>query len=405
MDTATTKKPKLLDQLRGELRYLHYAYSTEKTYVAWVKQFIFFHNKRHPKEMGGEEIKEFLTHLAVNRRVSASTQNQALCSIVFLYKRVLEIDLGEFSDFQYSKRPQTLPVVMTVEEVGRFLEKIQGVKRLLAELLYGTGMRLTEALGLRVKDIDFERKVITVRDAKGQKDRCVVLPTRLIEALRTQLQNAHKLHQRDLSEGFGTVNLPYALEKKYPNALRDWGWQYAFPSRNLSIDPRSGRKQRHHLYQNILQRAIAQARREAGIHKSIHAHTLRHSFATHLLEAGTDIRTIQTLLGHANLQTTVIYTHVAKVGHLGVTSPLDRLMERTSAAEENQKSAPPADPEESEIESAAALAHQRRVPASGEDASSESGPKRPSRLQAGRQVFRHVAALVIAFVLEGWSRG
>lgn len=420
MKTETPTKPKLLEQLRSELRYRHYAYQTEKSYLAWVKQYVIFHNKRHPGEMGGEQIKAFLTHLAVKRNVAASTQNQALCAIVFLYKYVLRIDLGDFSDFQYATRPKTLPVVLTVKEVQRLLEQMKGIKRLLAELLYGTGMRLTEALGLRVKDLDFDRQVITVRDAKGKKDRCAVLPTRLAPALRTQLEHAHKLHQRDLEAGYGTVSLPHALERKYPNALRDWRWQFVFPSRKLSVDPRSKRTQRHHLYQNILQRAIAEATRKAGITKKVHAHTMRHSYATHLLESGTDIRTIQTLLGHSNIQTTTIYTHVAKIGHLGVSSPLDRMYGAAESPLVPPHPSPPdtacrAEPAASPHQDPGAAAPARpeaegSALAAGERAagakihSSNVRPPSPGRLRAGSQLIRHAVAVLMAFVAAGWTQ-
>jgi integron integrase len=397
------KKPRLLDQLRHEVRIRHYAYRTEKTYVHWVRRFVLFHGQRHPKDMGGPEIKAFLTHLAVNGNVAASTQNQALCAIVFLYKHVLGIDLGEFSNFQYAKRPQTLPVVLTVSEVQRLLGEMTGTKRLLAELLYGTGMRLIEALRLRVKDVDFERKVITVRDAKGQKDRNVVLPERVVPDLREQLAFAKERHRKDLDEGFGSVNMPFALDRKYPNAVKQWIWQYVFPSRNLSIDPRSGRKQRHHLYENILQRAIAQASRSAGIEKKVGAHTLRHSFATHLLESGTDIRTIQTHLGHSQLETTMIYTHVAITGHLGVTSPLDRLGE--SETEGNTEGLPHVDAVLDE--SAAAPAPAPTSPMAQLETSippmARSRPE-PGRWSRVRAWVRQGAALAVAVLFVGWKR-
>ncbi len=323
--TPTNPKPKLLDQLRAEIRRMHYSYHTEKTYVGWVKDYVLFHHKTHPREMGAEQVRTFLTHLAVDRHVAASTQNQALCAIVFLYKHVLEQELGDIGAFAWAKKPKRLPVVLTPEEVTQLLTQLTGVKRLIAELLYGAGMRLTEALRLRIQDVDFEQRIITVRDGKGARDRSVVFPERLAPILAIQIKNAERTHQRDLKAGFGTVSLPYALERKYPNANRDIRWQWVFPSRNLSIDPRSGRKQRHHLYQNILQKALAQATREAGIRKRVTAHALRHSYATHLLEAGTDLRTIQELLGHSDVRTTQIYTHVAKIGALRTYSPLDEL--------------------------------------------------------------------------------
>ena len=382
------REPKLLDRVRHELRLLHYAYCTEKAYVDWIRRYVLYHNKRHPREMGEVEIKAFLTHLAVDEHVAARTQNQALCAIVFLYRHVLDIELGDFSTFSYAKRPKTLPVVLTTDEVERILEQLSGVKRLLADLLYGTGMRLTEALRLRAKDVDFATYVVMVRDAKGQKDRSVMLPRELAPALKAQVARARERHRRDLENGYGTVNLPYALDRKYPNAEKEWKWQYIFPSRNLSVDPRSGRTQRHHLYQNILQRAIAQATRAAGIEKKVGAHTLRHSFATHLLESGTDIRTIQTLLGHGHLETTMIYTHVAATGHLTTQSPIDRM-----AARKRARNAKPA-----------TTAEGARPAAEISTRPSQAGVAPPHRWSRVRSWLRHTAVFALTALLAGWKR-
>ncbi len=318
-------KPRLMDQVREELRVRHYAYRTERTYIDWIKRYIFYHQKRHPKDMGPAEVRAFLGYLADQRNVAASTQNQALCALVFLYKHVLEIDLGDLGDVAWVKRPPRLPAVLTVEEVTDILSRLTGVQSLLGRLMYGTGMRVIEALRLRVKDIDIPRGQIVVRDSKGGKDRVAVLPRILIPELEAQIAKAKKLHDADLAAGFGSVELPYALERKYPKLPWSWHWQFVFPSDVLSQDPRSGITRRWHLYPNILQRAIRKAAREAGINKHVKTHTLRHSFATHLLEAGTDIRTIQEMLGHEDLNTTMIYTHVVKNGPYGVASPLDRI--------------------------------------------------------------------------------
>jgi len=324
---------KLLDQVREELRVRHYAIRTERTYIDWVKDYIFFHGTRHPKDMGGAEIKQFLTHLAVDRNVTAVTQNQALCALLFLYRHVLKRDVGTLGEVVRAKRPTRLPVVLTVEEVDALLAGTDGVCGLVAQLMYGTGMRILEALRLRVKDIDFARGLITIREGKGDKDRSAVLPERLIPALKDQLDFARQLHQKDLAEGFGTVYLPHALAEKYIKANRDWIWQYVFPASRLSVDPRSGVRQRHHLEESWVQTAIRKAARAAGIQKPVHSHTLRHSFATHLLESGSDIRTVQELLGHVDVSTTMIYTHVLRSGPLGVRSPLDRLPTTRSGAD------------------------------------------------------------------------
>jgi integron integrase len=319
--TSTEEKPKLLDQVRNQLRSKHYSYKTEKAYVHWIRRFILFHNKRHPNEMGETEINSFLTHLAANEKVSASTQNQALCAVVFLYKHVLKKDLGDFGEFPWAKKRKSLPVVFTREEAKAALQQISGTHWIMAMLLYGAGLRLSECLQLRVKDIDFAYKQITVRDSKGDKDRVTMLPEKIIEPLKKHLEKVKKLHEKDLKEGYGMVYLPDALERKYKNADKEWGWQFAFPASQISTDPRSGIRRRHHVYETVLQKAVKEAIRKAGIFKHASCHTFRHSFATHLLESGYDIRTIQELLGHKSVETTMIYTHVMNKGAMAVKSP------------------------------------------------------------------------------------
>jgi integron integrase len=319
-----SSKPRLLDQVRHVIRCKHYSYSTEQTYIDWIKRYIFFHNKRHPKEMREKEISEFLTHLAVKRNVSSSTQNQALCALVFLYKHVLKIDLAEFNLIR-AKKPVKLPVVFTRNEVREILIQLQGTNWLMGQIVYGAGLRLMECMRLRVKDIDFEYKQIIIRNGKGMKDRVTMLPTVIIEQLQRHLEKVKKIHENDLHAGFGTVYLPYALDRKYPNANRSWGWQYVFPASRRSIDPRSKVERRHHLSETVLQRAVKKAIRVCRIPKHGSCHSLRHSFATHLLEAGYDIRTVQELLGHKDVSTTMIYTHVLNRGGKGVQSPGDML--------------------------------------------------------------------------------
>lgn len=318
-------KPKLLDQLRSAIRVRHYSIRTEEAYVHWVCEFILFHHKRHPDEMGEAEVGRYLTHLAVNRKVTASTQNQALSALVFLYRNVLNRELGHFQDVERAKKPQRLPVVFTREEVRSVLSKLEGTQWLMASLLYGAGLRLMECLRLRIKDLDFSYRQIVVRDGKGQKDRVTPLPEILLAPLQRHLEKVKALHEQDLKGGFGEVYLPDALGRKYPNAAREWGWQYVFPSRNRSVDPRSGIIRRHHQDENTLQRAVSAAVRAAGLTKPGSCHTFRHSFATHLLEGGYDIRTVQELLGHQDVRTTMIYTHVMNKGGRGVRSPLDSL--------------------------------------------------------------------------------
>lgn len=318
-------KPKLLDQLREIIRLKHYSIRTEQSYVDWAKRYIFFHGKKHPKDMGAKEIAAFLTHLAVDKNVSASTQNQALNALIFLYKELLQISVGDIGDVARAKLPIRRPLVMSRDEVRRVIEKMTGLPRLMAELLYGSGMRLMECARLRVKDIDFERNEIMVRDGKGGKDRVTVLPQTLKPVLERHLAEVKAIHDRDLAAGFGHVFLPNALAEKYPNADREWGWQYVFPGRGISKDPRSGRQGRHHIHETALQSAMKLAVRAAGLTKPASVHTLRHSFATHMLEAGYDIRTVQELLGHKDVNTTMIYTHVLNRGAQGVRSPMDFL--------------------------------------------------------------------------------
>lgn len=319
------QRPKLLDTLRAQLRVMHYAIRTEEAYVDWVRRFILFHNKRHPKDMGPEEVSKFLSYLAVTRHVSASTQNQAKAAILFLYRHVLSIELPWLDDVVIAKVPQRLPVVLTAREVRSLLQELSGTTGLMASLLYGTGMRLMEGCRLRVKDVDFERREIIIREGKGNKDRVTVLPENLIEPLRQRLRETQQLHQADLDAGYGEVHLPQALQAKYAQAGRSWGWQYVFPSQVRSVDPRSGVIRRHHLAEQSVQRAVSGAAKRAGISKPCSPHVLRHSFATHMLQAGYDIRTVQELLGHANVATTQIYTHVLNKGGRGVLSPFDQL--------------------------------------------------------------------------------
>lgn len=317
------EKPKLFDQVRHLIRLKHYSIRTEEAYLKWIKRYIFYHQKRHPNEMAENEIREFLTHLAVEKNVAASTQNQALNAILFLYKEVLQKDLKEISGVVWAKRPPKLPVVFTREEVNRLLENLQGTYKLIAGLLYGSGLRLLECLRLRVKDIDFSKNQITVRDGKGSSDRVTMLPESIKSHLQLHLRKVKVLHEEDLHEGFGEVYLPYALAQKYPNAPREWAWQYVFPAAKRSLDPCSGKERRHHASETSVQKAVKTAIYKAGIHKNGSCHTLRHSFATHLLEGGYDIRTVQELLGHKDVKTTMIYTHVLNRGGKGVKSPLD----------------------------------------------------------------------------------
>ncbi|RJS91984.1 integron integrase [Salinisphaera sp. Q1T1-3] len=323
MSKSENRRPKLLERVRDRIRLKHYSLRTEKTYIAWIRRFILFHDKRHPRDMGKAEVERFLTHLAVDKHVAASTQNQALNAILFLYKDVLEIELPWMDDVVRVKRPARIPEVLSVSEVMRLLTQLDGTYRLMASLLYGSGLRLMEAVRLRVKDVDFEYRQIVVRDAKGARDRVTPLPASIADDLRAQIDAVVSRHQADRVAGYGSVFLPSALARKYPNAETELAWQYVFPSRRLSVDPRSGLTRRHHLSEKGLQQAVKEAVRRAGIRKKASCHTLRHSFATHLLERGSDIRTVQALLGHKSVQTTMIYTHVLKLGARGVVSPLD----------------------------------------------------------------------------------
>lgn len=324
---TTLKKPSLLDEMRSQLRREGYAYSTENTYCDWVRRFVKFHGFADRDAMliePAHKVEQFLTDLAVEKNVAPSTQNQALNALVYCYSKVLQAPFTEVKASRSRKEPR-IPVVLTKEEVAQVLSVMEGTAGLITKLLYAGGLRITEAVRLRVQDIDFGYKQITVRDGKGKKDRVTPLATNLIPLLENQLQKVKTLHQQDLEKGLGSVYLPYALAKKYPNADQELGWQYVFPSRNLAQDPRSNKMRRHHVDQSVVNKAIKRAVRQCDIAKKVSAHTFRHSFATHLLQTGTDIRTIQALLGHADLQTTMIYTHVLKQGGQGVVSPFDAL--------------------------------------------------------------------------------
>jgi len=320
---VVTHGPRLLDRVRGAMRTRHMSPRTEEAYIGWIRRFIFFHGKRHPDEMGEEEISGFLSDLAIRQHVSASTQNQALAALLFLYERVLDRELDWLGGLVHAKRPDRLPVVLSRDEVKAVLERMDGVMRLMATLLYGCGLRVLECASLRVKDLDFDRHELMVRDGKGRKDRVTMLPGRLDAPLRAHLTTVRESHQIDLDAGWGTVVLPDALDRKYPSASRDWCWQWLFPASRHYVDPVSGQRRRHHVHETVLQRAVAHAVSATKIGKHATAHTFRHSFATHLLEAGYDIRTIQELLGHKDVRTTMIYTHVLNRGGRGVLSPFD----------------------------------------------------------------------------------
>ena len=313
---------KLLDQVRDALRLKHYSYRTEQAYVDWITRYILYHGKRHPQDMGSAEVQAFLTHLAVEKNVAASTQNQAFSALLFLYREVLHQDLENMNALR-AKKPKRLPTVLTRDETLRVIGGMKGVHQLMAKLLYGSGLRLMECVRLRVKDVDFAQHQIIVRDGKGNQDRVTMLPDALVASLNKHLFQVRQLHNQDLEQGYGAVYLPDALERKYPNASREWGWQYVFPSDRLSVDPRTGLKRRHHVDESGLQKAVREAARSANIAKPVGPHTFRHSFATHLLESGYDIRTVQELLGHKDVKTTMIYTHVLNRGGLAVRSPLD----------------------------------------------------------------------------------
>jgi integron integrase len=316
-------KVRLLDQVRETIRRKHYSLRTEATYIGWIKRYIFFHQKRHPAEMGAPEMEQFLNHLAVKRQVAASTQNQALSALVFLYREVLHKDFEWMEKLERAKKPARLPVVLSELEVRQLMANLDGRNWLMASLLYGAGLRLMECVRLRVKDVDFQYRQITVRDGKGGKDRVTMLPQASIEPLKQHLKRVNVLHAQDVAGGYAGVYLPFALERKYRDAGRQWEWQYVFPAKNRSLDPRDGKERRHHLDEKTLQRAVKHAARAAKLTKPATCHTFRHSFATHLLQSGHDIRTVQELLGHKDVSTTMIYTHVLNRGGRGVRSPLD----------------------------------------------------------------------------------
>jgi integron integrase len=320
----TADKPKrLMDCVRDVMRVKHYSLRTERSYRDWIERFIRFHRMRHPSEMGAAEVGEFLTHLARDGHVSASTQNQALSAILFLYKQILKQEIGWLDEVERAKKPARVPVVLTRDEVHKLFGHLHGTPRLMAGLLYGSGLRLMECVRLRVKDVDFGYARITVRDGKGARDRLTMLPVNLAASLKTHLAKVKAQHEQDLEEGFGEVYLPNALERKYSGAARSWPWQFVFPSSRIAPDPRSGVLRRHHVNENVLQVAVKKAMAASGIDKLASCHTLRHSFATHLLENGYDIRTVQELLGHKDVSTTMIYTHVLSTPGIGVRSPID----------------------------------------------------------------------------------
>lgn len=332
MDSNNTTKFKptayrLMDQVKEVLRFHHYAYSTEKAYVDWILKYIRFNGKRHPKEMGKAEIERFLSHLAVNRQVSASTQNQAYNALLFLYKQVLDSPIDFDIRARRSTKTKQLPTVLSRDEVAHLIQAMNGTNRLMAELMYGSGLRSLEVIRLRVHDIDFDNAQIYIRNSKGGKDRMTMLPSVLHERLKAHIANCHDTHKDDLAAGYGSVFLPPALNRKYPNASMSFGWQYAFPSVDRSTDPRTGKIHRHHIHKTALQRAVKKAATKAGIVKRVSPHTLRHTFATHLLENGVNIRILQTLLGHKDVKTTEIYTHVMQRSHDNVKSPLEDLQQ------------------------------------------------------------------------------
>jgi integron integrase len=317
---------KLLDTLRDTIRQKHLSIRTEKAYIQWVKRFILYHNKQHPLTLGPTHVNQFLTYLAVNLNVAASTQNQALNAIVFLYREIFHMPLKDIGEFVRAKRGQKLPTVLSKDEIKKIFAFLDGTYKVMAGLLYGSGLRLMECVRLRVQDVDFKYHSIIVRDGKGQKDRITTMPRFACEPLKLHLRKIKAIHLQDLNDGYGAVYLPYALKRKFTAAEKEWKWQYVFPAIHLSVDPRSGERRRHHVSESILQKRIRAAIRRAGIEKQASCHTLRHSFATHLLEDGYDIRTVQNLLGHKDVRTTMIYTHVLKLGGLAVRSPADSVL-------------------------------------------------------------------------------
>jgi len=325
------KEKRLIERLRDAIRSRHYSRRTEQTYWYWIRYFVLFHGKRHPAEMGAPEVTAFLSWLATERNVAAATQNQALSALLFLYRHLLGVELPWLGELVRAQRPVRLPSVLSEAEVRRLLNCVSGGARLMVGLLYGAGLRQIECLSLRVKDVDFAYRQILVRDGKGARDRVTMLPENLVQPLQQHLGKVRALHGRDIKDGFGEVRLPYALARKYPRAARAWAWQYVFPSANRSADPEDGVARRHHVHPDTLSRAVSRAARSAGIEKRVSCHTLRHSFATHLLERGYDIRTVQELLGHSDVSTTMIYTHVMNKGARAVKSPLDRLEQARAA--------------------------------------------------------------------------
>jgi integron integrase len=315
---------KLLDQYRDAIRLKHYSRRTEKTYILWVREYILFHKKRHPREMGVQEINQFLSHLVSDRKVSGSTQNQALSAILFLYRHVLHLELDEaiLSNF-HPHRVKTMPIVLSKKEVRRVLDNMIGTYKIIGQIMYGSGLRVMETMSLRIHDIDFDNRQIIVRDGKGDTDRFTILPNAVIQPLQTHLKKVRSIHEKDLADGFGAVYLPHALERKYPNANKEWVWQYVFPAASRYKEEETGVTRRHHLHESSVQKAVRGAARLAKINKRVSPHTFRHSFATHLLQDGYDIRTVQELLGHKDLKTTMIYTHVLQSSGLAVKSPLD----------------------------------------------------------------------------------
>jgi integron integrase len=318
-------QPKLLDRVREAIRVRHYSRRTEEAYTHWIRRYVVFHRKAHPATLGADAISKFLTWLAVDRRVSASTQNQALSALLFLYREVLALPVGEIESVVRARTPERLPVVLSRTEVAAILARLNGVEWLVVMLLYGGGLRLEECLALRVKDIDLERRQVVVRRGKGQKDRMTTLPNAALDRIRSHLERVRALHQRDLEQGQGRVVLPDAVSRKYPNAAAEWGWQFVFPAARICRDSRYGPPSRYHLHESVIQKAVARAARQAALAKRVGPHTMRHSFATHLLEDGYDIRTVQELLGHRDVSTTMTYLHVMERGALGVRSPADRL--------------------------------------------------------------------------------
>jgi len=320
--------------VREVVQRKHYSPRTGESYLGWIKRFILFHNKRHPNEMGGAEVEAFLTHLAVHERVAASTQNQALSALLFLYREVLRKELYLAMEAVRAQKPKRLPTVLTREEVRKVIDNLSDTCQLMAKLLYGSGLRLVECVQLRVRDIDFAQRQIIVRSGKGMEDRMTMLPDSLVPLLQEHLQRVERLHEHDLAQGHGAVYLPFALERKYPKANKKWGWQYVFPSARLAKDPDSGERRRRYISPTTLQRAVKRATRAAGLSKPVGCHTFRHCFATHLLENGYDIRTVQELLGHKDVKTTMIYTHVLNRGRLAVRSPLDSISSYPGASKD-----------------------------------------------------------------------